>query len=98
MTMTHEVRPIKCTAVDRVKRLCAFLHPVFLACSVIAFVSLPGRATGLVIMPTFDDASFIAAGYNPTDVHNGFAMAAAVFENTFSDPVHVNINVQAGNT
>ena len=86
------MRPIKCTAVvGRAKRLCASLHPVFLACSVMVFSSLPGRTTGLAIVPTFDDASFTAAGYNPIDVHNGFELAEAPLENSFSDPVHANI-------
>ena len=53
---------------------------------------------GLVINPNYDDASFTAAGFNPTDVHNAFAMAAQVFENAFTDNVHVNITVRAGNT
>ena len=96
--MTHRMRPIKCTPVDRAKHRCAPLHLVFLACLVIVFVSLPGRATGVTIVPTYDDASFIAAGFSPTDVHSAFEMAKAPFENSFSDPVHVNITVQAGNT
>ena len=91
------MRSIKCTAVDRAKRLYAPLHLVFLASLVIVSVSLPGRATGVTIVATFDDTSFTAAGYNPMDVHNAFEMAEAPFENTFSDPVHVNINVTAGN-
>ena len=60
-------------------------------------VGLPLHAN-LVINPTFNDATFTAAGFNPTDVHNGFAMAAQVFQNVYTDPVHVNITVQAGNT
>src|SRR5205807_8557389 len=92
------MRSIKCTAVDRAKRLYAPLHLVFLASLVIVSVSLPGRATGVTIVATFDDSSFTAAGYNPTDVHNAFEMAEAPFESNFSDQVHVNITVQAGST
>src|ERR1700674_3313004 len=53
---------------------------------------------GLIINPTFDDASFTAAGYNLTDVHNAFNFAAAEYEKLFTNPIHVNIDVVAGNT
>jgi hypothetical protein len=57
----------------------------------------PAQAN-IVINPTYDDASFVAAGFNPTDVHAGFDLARAAFQNTFTDPIHVNILVQAGTT
>jgi len=60
-------------------------------------VGLPLHAN-VVINPTFDDIGIAAAGFNPTDVHNAFALAAQVFQNNFTDPVHVNIKVQAGKT
>lgn len=60
-------------------------------------IGTPAQA-GLVINPTYDDASFTAAGFNPTDVHTAFAFAAAEFESRFSDTIHVNINVRAGTT
>jgi len=60
-------------------------------------VGLPLQAN-IVINPTYDDASFTAAGFNPLDVHAGFAMAAQVFQNLFTDPIHVNITVRAGTT
>ena len=53
---------------------------------------------GLIINPTFDDASFTAAGYNLTEVHNAFNFAAAEFEKLFTNPIHINIDVVAGNT
>jgi hypothetical protein len=52
----------------------------------------------LVINPNFDDASFIAAGFNVNDVHNAFNFAAQEFQNLFSNNIHVNINVTAGDT
>ena len=55
------------------------------------------RGNSLIITPTFDDASFTAAGYNLTDVHNAFNYAASEFESLFTNPIHVNINVVAGN-
>jgi len=53
---------------------------------------------GLVINPTFDDASFTAAGFNVSDVHAAFNYAANEFQTLFTDPIHVNIIVKAGNT
>jgi hypothetical protein len=50
----------------------------------------------VIINPTYDDASFIAAGLNPATVHAAFAFAAQEFQNQFTDPIHVNITVQAG--
>jgi hypothetical protein len=66
----------------------------------IAIVLGLGQAVraNLVINPTYDDASFIAAGFNPTDVHNAFNFVASEYNNLFTDPIHVNILVQAGNT
>ena len=58
--------------------------------------SLPVHA--LTINPTYDDASFIAAGFNPATVHTAFAFAAAEFQNAYTDPIHVNITVQADST
>jgi hypothetical protein len=52
----------------------------------------------LVINPNYNDASFTAAGFNPTDVHNAFQYAANEFQSLFTDPIHVNIDVVAGNT
>jgi hypothetical protein len=64
-------------------------------------VGMPLHAT-LIINPTFDAASITAAGaihgYTLADVQNGFNLAAQAFENVFTDNVHVNINVNAGNT
>jgi hypothetical protein len=63
------------------------------------FLALSARANAqLVISPTYDDASFIAAGYDPNDVHAAFSFVAAEFNALFTDPIHVNIVVQAGNT
>jgi hypothetical protein len=56
------------------------------------------QAGSLVITGTFDDASFTAAGFNPTDVHNTFNDAAMEIGSRFSNPIHVNIDVTAGNT
>src|SRR4029077_8236309 len=53
------------------------------------------RGNGLIITPTFDDASFTAAGFNLTEVHNAFNHAAEEFESLFTNPIHVNILVQA---
>jgi hypothetical protein len=47
----------------------------------------------LIINPTFDDAAFIAAGYNPDDVHAAFHAAAHQIEAQYIDPVNVNIMV-----
>src|SRR5215471_15858440 len=62
-------------------------------------VGVPLHAN-VVINATFDAVSINAAGaahgYTLTDVQNGFALAAAAFQNTFTDNVHVNINVNAG--
>ncbi|HJZ95517.1 MAG TPA: NF038122 family metalloprotease [Candidatus Solibacter sp.] len=55
-------------------------------------------SAGLVINPTFDDASFIAAGYDPTAVHNAFNYAAQQIQDLYNDNIHVNIDVVAGNT
>jgi hypothetical protein len=57
---------------------------------------VPAHA-GLIINPTFDDASFTLAGFNPTDIHNAFNFAASEYQNLFTDSIHVNITVQAGN-
>ena len=75
-------------------------NSVLAACLAIAVALLgsgPAHAT-LTIVPTYDDASFIAAGFNPTDVHNAFQYAASEYQNLFTDPIHVNITVEAGNT
>ena len=83
-----------CTRRDWVRKVCSLLAFGIL-------VGLPSYAN-VVINATFNDASIAAAGvangYTVADVHAGFAMAAAVFENLFTDNVHVNITVQAGAT
>jgi len=43
-------------------------------------------------------ASFTAAGFDPTTVHNAFQFVANEYQNLFTDNVHVNINVVAGTT
>lgn len=58
---------------------------------------MPGHAN-LVINPTYDDASFIAAGYSVTAVHNAFSFVAQEYENLFTNSIHVNIDVVAGAT
>jgi len=58
----------------------------------------PAQADQLIINPTFDDASFIAAGFDPTQVHAAFNFAASQFETQFANPIHVNITVEAGST
>jgi hypothetical protein len=71
---------------------------VLLACVSCALATaVPARA-GLIIDPTYDTASFTAAGYNITAVENAFAYAATEFENEYSNPIHVNIEVKAGST
>src|SRR5262245_46115888 len=52
----------------------------------------------LIINPTYDDASFTAAGYNVSDVHNAFQFVVNEYGSRFTDPIHVNIKVQAGQT
>jgi len=52
----------------------------------------------LIINPTFNDASFTAAGYDPTAVHNAFNFAAGQISGLFNDPIHINIIVTAGST
>lgn len=65
----------------------------------LAFTFLSSQAhASLIINATFNDASFTAAGFDPTQVHTAFNYAAQQFEQLFSDPIHVNITVQAGNT
>jgi hypothetical protein len=71
-------------------------RPTAILFSVLA-TTAPASA-GLLIVPTFNDASFIAAGYNVADVHAAFNYAAQQIEDLFSDNIHVNINVQAGST
>jgi len=56
------------------------------------------RAQALIINATFNDASFTAAGFNVADVHNAFNFAAQEFQSRYTDPIHVNITVTAGNT
>jgi hypothetical protein len=73
----------------------AQLIPAFVLGAILV-TSAPLHA-GLVINPTFDDASFLSAGFDPTAVHNAFNYAAQQFESVFSDNIHVNIVVQAGN-
>ncbi len=97
--MTNSLRAIGSIAGDGAKRVSIRLRPVLLATIAVALSgSVSAYASGIIINPTYDDASFIAAGFNPTDVHNAFALAANVFQNTFTDPVHVNIMVKAGAT
>lgn len=60
-------------------------------------LAAPSRAQ-LIFNTTFDDASFTAAGFNVTDVHNAFNYATSEFSNLFTDPIHINITVQAGTT
>jgi hypothetical protein len=73
------------------------LSSIAICVTITLAVGLPASA-GLIINPTYDDASFTAAGYNPTDVHNAFQFAANEYQNLYTDNVHVNINVVAGNT
>jgi hypothetical protein len=70
----------------------AFVLALFLSMAV-----PQAQADSLIINPTFNDASFTAAGFNLTDVHNAFNFAAEEFESLFTNPIHVNINVMAGN-
>ena len=55
-------------------------------------------AFGVDFNITFDDASFTAAGYNVTDVHNAVNYVTNEYSSLFTDSIHVDINVQAGNT
>ena len=64
----------------------------------IALLATGPAKAGLLSNPTFDDASFVSAGFNVADVHNGFNVAAQEIENLFSDNIHVNITVRAGVT
>ena len=57
----------------------------------------PSAHAQLVITATFDDVGIGAAGYNVTSVHTAFNFAAQEFQNVFSDPIHININVATGN-
>lgn len=62
---------------------------------------VPGNSPaegGLIINPTFDTASFTAAGFDVNAVESAFNYAAQQFENAFTDPIHVNITVTAGST
>ena len=59
-------------------------------------LSIPAKA-GLIINPTYDDASFSAAGYSVAAVHSAFGFVAQEFGSLFTDPIHVNITVVAGN-
>jgi hypothetical protein len=70
---------------------------VFVLALFLSVAAPQAQADGLIINPTFNDASFAAAGYNLTDVHNAFNFAAEEFGSLFTDPIHVNINVMAGN-
>jgi PEP-CTERM motif len=74
---------------------CSLSLPVFLfALTVFA----PAAHATMVINATFNDASFTAAGYDVTTVHNAFNFAAAEFTSNFSDNIHINIFVTAGST
>jgi hypothetical protein len=73
------------------------LSSIAVSVTIILAVGLPASA-GLVINPIYNDASFTAAGYNPTAVHNAFQFAANEYQNLFTDNVQVNINVVAGAT
>ncbi|HKE21628.1 MAG TPA: NF038122 family metalloprotease [Bryobacteraceae bacterium] len=55
---------------------------------------LPAQA-GLTIVPTYDTASFIAAGYNVATVENAFQYVINEYEAEYTNNVTVNINVQA---
>jgi hypothetical protein len=55
-------------------------------------------AHALIFNLTFDNASFTAAGYNAAAVQNAVNFVANEFSSLYSDPIHVNIHVQAGNT
>lgn len=59
-------------------------------------LSIPAKA-GLIINPTYDDASFSAAGYSVASVHSAVSFVAQEFGSLFTDPIHVNITVVAGN-
>ena len=62
-------------------------------------VVVPGYgALTFDIIPDFDDASMMSAGMSAADiasVHSAFNYAAQQFESRFSDPIHINITVQA---
>ena len=73
------------------------LSSVIVFVTITLAVGLPASA-GLVINPTYNDASFTAAGYSAAAVHNAFNFVANEYQNLFTDNVHVNINVVAGTT
>ncbi len=53
---------------------------------------------GLIINPTFDDASLTANGFTATgiaNVHSAFNYAALQFTSNFNDPISINIKVKA---
>ncbi len=63
------------------------------------FMILSARGdAGLVINAIYDDASFVSAGYNTTQVHSAFAAATQSFTSRFNDNIQININVRAGVT
>jgi hypothetical protein len=56
----------------------------------------PQARAALVITPTYKTATF--ASYGIANVENAFQYVINEYENLFSDPIHINITVQAGNT
>jgi hypothetical protein len=69
------------------------------AALVLALAAAPAQAGTLTFVPNYNDASFINAGYNPTDIHNAFQYVLNEYQSrytgAFNQNVNVNINVQA---
>jgi hypothetical protein len=59
--------------------------------------SIPANA-GLIINPTYDEASFIAHGYSVSAVESAFQYVINEYDSLFANPIHVNITVTAGST
>jgi|SRR5579871_20441 len=70
---------------------------VGISSALLLIVGAPAWAD-LMINPTFDTASFIAAGFNVAQVESAFNYAASEFDNLYTNNIHVNITVTAGNT
>jgi len=84
------------TNIQRSCRSAAFLLPAA-ALAVGFLVSGTPAQAQLTINPTYDDASFLAAGFNPTEIHNAVNYVAQEYSTRFSDPIHINIDVKTMN-
>jgi hypothetical protein len=79
----------------RIRRSSVARRPLLTLLGVTALSIAPRPSAALIITPTFTAAFVSNFGASAVDAENAWIAAANVFQTNFSDPIHINITVNA---